>query len=234
MPMKFIIILLLMCSFCILNAQVDLKIPPGTIRVNDSLYIDKTPVTNLMLLEYLTMKYALENKGYSSFIEFAEDTNEKGFPRNLITIIQPSSLLIEFYSNNKFLKKKGYGWNDRYRYHPVLNISKKQAIDYCQWRTEMVSHLWSNHENYSSVKNLSDKISYRLPTENELIHATKLFSNVNFIVEFKEELLKIKQEQEITTFTLFPINEITLSDQLFHKRPNFEFTGFRCICEFTY
>jgi hypothetical protein len=231
--MKLIIILLLVCNFCTLNAQVDLEIPPGTIKLNDSLYIDKAPVTNLMFLEYLTIKHALENKGYSSFSKFAKDTNEKGFPKNLTTIIEPAPVLIEFYSNNKYLERTGYGWKNRYRYHPVLNISKNQAIDYCQWRSEMVSHLWSNHDDYSSVKNLSDKISYRLATNNELILATSFFSNLNLIVESREELLKMKQEKEITAFTILSINEMTLSDQLFNEQLNFEFTGFRCVCEMT-
>jgi len=37
--------------------------PPGTIKLNDSLYIDCTPITNLMFLEYLADKDFLKKKG---------------------------------------------------------------------------------------------------------------------------------------------------------------------------
>lgn len=229
--MKKAIILLLICNFCSLNAQNELVVPPGTLQLNDSLFIDKSPVTNLMFIEYLTVKKVLKNKGYTSFKEFTKETNENGFPIEMRIIIYPSPLLIEFYSNNKYLKSKGYGREYKFSYHPVLNVSKKLATDFCKWRSEMVSHLWLNDEKYSSIKNQSDKISYRLAATNELIRANTYFSNLKRAIEFKEKLLKIKQDKVTTEFTVFPVNELTTSEQLFNDKPNFEFTGFRCVCE---
>ena len=155
--MKKIFVLLLIYNFNLLNAQSDLTIPPGTIQLNDNLFFDKSPVTNIMFVEYLTIKKVLENKGYSSFSQFIKDNNIKGFPKEMRVLRYPSPLLIQFYSSNKYLKRKGYGRKYKFRYHPVLNISKKQAIDFCKWRTEMVSHLWLNDEKYSSIKNQSNK-----------------------------------------------------------------------------
>ncbi len=229
--MKKIIALLIICNFYLLNAQNDFVMPPGTLQLNDSLFIDKSPVTNLIFLEYLTVKKALKSKGYTSFSDFTKQTNERGFPMEMKTIRYPSPLLIKFYLNNKYLKRKGYGREYKFRYHPVLNISKKKAIDFCKWRTEMVSHLWLNDEKYSSIKNQSDKISYRLATKNELILANTYFSNLEKVIKFKEKLLKIKQDKVTTRFTVFPINELTTSDQLFNDKSNFKFTGFRCVCE---
>lgn len=62
--MEKILILILLFNFYQLNAQenIDIVNPPGTIKLNDSLYIDKTPVTNLMFLEYLTAKNFLKKK----------------------------------------------------------------------------------------------------------------------------------------------------------------------------
>ena len=62
-----------------------------------------------------------------------------------IRIRIPSPLLIEFYSSNKYLKRRGYGGETKFKYHPVLNVSKNQAAEYCKWRTEMVNHLWKNN-----------------------------------------------------------------------------------------
>ncbi len=227
--MKKIIVLLLISNFCILNAQNDLKIPPGTIELNDSLFIDISPVTNSMFTEYLSVKKILKNKGYESFGEFVKKTNEKGFPIEM-RIIAPH-LLIDFYSDNKFLTSNGYGLGYKFQNHPILNVSKKQAIDYCKWRTEMVSHLWKYDEKYVSNKNLSDKIYYKLATENELVLAYAFFLNSNKVVEFKEKILDLKQEKVATQFTVFPINEITASEKLFNSKSSFEFTGFRCICK---
>lgn len=229
--MKQIITFLIICNFHLLNAQNDLGIPPGTLQLNDSLFIDISPVTNLMFLEYLTVKEVLKSKGYTSVREFTKGTSENGFPIEMRTLSYPSPLLIEFYLKNKYLKRKGYGREYKFRYHPVLNISKKQAIDFCKWRTEMVSHLWLNDEKYASIKYQSDKISYRLATKNELILANTYFSNLDRVIEFKEKLLKIKQDKITSEFTVFPVNELTTSEQLFNDKPSFEFTGFRCACE---
>lgn len=218
-------------NYCILCAQNDFDIPPGTVQVNDSLYIDKSPVTNLMFMEYLTAKEVLKNKGYLTFNEFIKDTNEKGFSREMTTIRIPSPLLIEFYSSNKYLKRKGYGREWKFRYHPVLNVSKIQAFEFCKWRTEMVSHLWKNDEKYSAVKSLSNKISYRLATKKELELANTFFSNSNMKTEFTEKILKVKQKKMVTDFIVFPIQEMTISEELFNQKLNYEYIGFRCICE---
>ena len=39
------------------------------------------------------------------------------------------SLMIDFYSDNKFLTSNGYGLGYKFQNHPILNVSKKQAID---------------------------------------------------------------------------------------------------------
>ncbi|NDP26610.1 MAG: SUMF1/EgtB/PvdO family nonheme iron enzyme [Flavobacterium sp.] len=227
--MKKTLIFLFICNFCTLNAQNNIDIPPGAIQLNDSIFIDISPVTNYMFTEYLTAKKVLRNKGYESFGEFVKKTNEKGFPIEM-RIIAPH-LLIDFYSDNKFLTSNEYGLIYKFQNHPVLNASKKQAIDYCKWRTEMVSHLWKYDEKHMSNKNLSNKINCRLATENELILAKTFFTNSNKIGEFNEKILTVKQEKFATQFTIFPVNEMTASEKLFNNKSNFEFTGFRCICE---
>ncbi|POY39566.1 hypothetical protein C3L50_10385 [Flavobacterium alvei] len=227
--MKKIIVLLLIGNFGVLNAQNSIEIPPGTIQLNDSLFIDVSPVTNSTFTEYLTAKKVLKNKGYDSFSEFTKATNEKGFPIEMKVIFPP--LLIDFYSNNNYLTELGYWSGYQFQYHPVLNVSKEQAINFCKWRTEMVSHLWKYDEKHALNKNQSDKINYRLATENELILAKTFFSNSNTIIEFKEKLLDIKLEKNATQFTIFPVKELTTSEKLFNFNSNYGFTGFRCICE---
>lgn len=227
--MKTILYLILICNYCVLHAQNNFPIPPGTIQFKDSLFIDKSPVTNLMFIEYLTAKQFLESKGYDSFSEFQKETNGE-FPIEMRTMIFPSPLL-ELYASNKYLKKKSYGSESKFKYHPVLNISKKQAMDYCEWRTNMVRHLWKYHEKFSMNKNLSDNITYKLASKNELELANALFYNLDKAVVLKKNLFSIKQEKEIEAFTLFPIRELTVSDEIFNNNSTYEYTGFRCVCE---
>ncbi|WP_027125989.1 hypothetical protein [Gelidibacter mesophilus] len=228
--MKQISIILLLFSIGILNAQNELAMPPGTIKLNDSLYIDTSPITNIMFEEYLTVKIALDAKGYSSFSQFASDTNEKGFPvMNRINYLSP--YLISLYINEPYLIKVGYHRDYLFSDHPVLNVPIELVHDYCRWRTEMVKHLWDNKEEYASNKTLSHKISYRLATKNELIDSFDFFSKSGEAVIFKKKLFKIRKENITREFTVFPVKEMTLSGEVFNDRPPYDYTGFRCVCE---
>ena len=215
----------------LLLSQDEITVPPGTIRVDDSVFIDKSPVTNLMFTEYLNVKEVLKNKGYDSLKEFTSATNETGFPIEFRIIRTPSSLLIEFYANDKFLNKKGYATESKFTNFPVLNVEKATAMDYCKWRTEMVAHLWMNDDKYIIVKDLANKINYRLATKEELLNASTVYSNSGNLVTIKGKLLKIKKEIPPNKFSVFPISEMTLSDEFFNNQENYEYTGFRCICE---
>ena len=221
--------LLLYFNFSILNAQNDILIPPGTIKINDSLFIDKSPVTNMMFNEYLLMRTRVENQGYSTFSEFAKDATERNEPIKNEAQLYPSFSLIHFYSNQEDLKHRPYVMNYKYRHHPILNVTKKQASDFCKWRTEMVTYLWNTQKYTSNI--LSDKISYRLATKNELTHAYTFFSNSNSVMVFEKSIFKIKEQKDTEEFLIFPITEVTLSDQLFTNDSNYKYMGFRCVCE---
>lgn len=218
-------------SINILSSQDEGIIPPGTIKLNDSVFIDKSPVTNIMFSEYLNGKKVLNDKGYDFFNEFTAATNESGFPSEFIRLRIPSPLLIEFYANDKFLNKKGYATESKYTDFPVLNVPKTIAMNYCKWRTEMVSHLWMYDEKYATVKDLAEKIVYRLATKEELLNASSIYSNSGNLVTFKGKLLKIKEEIQSNKFSVFPISEMTLSDEFFNDQEDYEYIGFRCICE---
>lgn len=214
-----------------LFCQDEMIFPPGTIKLNDSVFIDKSPVTNIMFTEYLNVNKILKNKGYDSFKEFTSATNESGFPIEFRIIRTPSPLLIELYANDKFLNKKGYATESNFTDFPVLNVEKATAMDYCKWRTEMVAHLWMNDDKYIIVKDLAKKIIYRLAAKEELLNASSMYSNSGNLVTLEGKLLKIKKEIPPNKFIIFPIAEMTNSDQFFNNQEDFEYTGFRCICE---
>ena len=53
-------VLLCVLGFHLTKAQNTIVNPPGTLKLNDSLFIDKTPVTNMMFIEYLIEKDELK------------------------------------------------------------------------------------------------------------------------------------------------------------------------------
>jgi hypothetical protein len=225
---------LLLCifSFYLLQAQNTIVNPPGTLKLNDSLYIDKAPVTNFMFIVYLDEKEELKEKGYSTLSEYHTDTIQSGFPKEMSnSILLPSPFLIEFYSENKYLGRKGYGKKQEFRNHPVLTITKARASDYCAWRTEKVRYLWLNDPKYAANKVQAERIAYRLPTKNELISAKTYFTSINKAIMYRRRLFRIIDEKVPTDFYVFPIDELTASEEIFNEDPTHDYTGFRCVCE---
>lgn len=217
---KILLIALVLSSLNFIQAQI----PPGTIKINDSLFIDKSPVTNIMYIEYLSYKEILKRKGFASFDDFIKETKTLSF------LISPL-LLKKNYANNKYLIRKKYYDHKKFNKHPVLNITKEQAVNFCKWRSQMVNHLWIQRNILANKQ--TRVINYRLLQKSEFINAKYFFTHSKNIIQFNKDLLKIKSKDiPENMFSIFPINELTTNEKLLNKTSNSIFTGFRCICEF--
>lgn len=231
--MKKILILILVSnlSSTILFSQEKFEIPPGTIFLKDNLFIDKTPVTNWMFLEYLTVKDFIKKEGFNSFSEFHKSTDEI-FDK--VIMFYPS-FLKQLNQKGSFLTKKKYFENLKYQYSPVLRITKDQAMDYCKWRTEMVKYFWSNKN-----KKINRRIKYRLPKEGELNLAKENFTQKNIFKFYDgKNPTKFKTNKIVNGYIKYNISEFTVTEKVFGNNwknnsptefPN-EITGFRCVCE---
>jgi len=241
---KFLMLIfnILFCSQ-VINSQIDSNIwadlnPPGTIKINDSLYIDSSPVTNFGFLEYLTSLEEINSLGLESTKEYT--AHIKATKANLITVIKYPSHLKILEKQNNYLTKKRYFKNVKYQYFPVLTITKEQAIEFCEWRTEMVKLVWKNKPEFTIKNRLAEKIKYRLPTIIEYNKAAYAFGLKNKLkIQNKKSPLKFKPSKSKTNFFVFNISEYSLSDAIFNsfnkeqsseKYIN-EYMGFRCICE---
>lgn len=184
-----------------------------------------------MFLEYLTVKDFLKTKGFDSFSRFHQSIDEK---LEKVVIVYPS-YLSQLNARKSPLTKKGYFENIKYKYHPVLRVSKQQAKDYCHWRTEMVLYKW-----FLENKSIGKSIQYRLPTEEELKSAKTHFSQKNQLTMMNgKKPTRFDAQFEVTNYTLYPISEFTSTDAFFGKNwkeeqptlfPN-DVTGFRCVCD---
>ena len=126
--------------------------PPGTVRINDTLYADITEVENIAWREYL---YYLSRFDTASL--------ENALPDTLVWGFDSSSLAMQQY----------YFRHPSFNIYPVVGISYRQALAFCAWRTEQV-----NFNSYLKEKKISDwenhlndsypvRVYYRLPTEKE-------------------------------------------------------------------
>jgi formylglycine-generating enzyme required for sulfatase activity len=120
-------------------------LPPGTVKINDTLFADDTEISNFSWLEYqlwICKKYGYSSKEYKSVLADTlvwRDKNSYNEP------------YVEYYLRHP-----------AYRNYPVVGISYEQALEYCKWRTERVKeHL------FASKKYEALDFEYRLPTKDE-------------------------------------------------------------------
>lgn len=124
------------------RSQDSLQAPPNTIWLSSNLYIDKTEIANIHWLEYL---------------HYLEKDSGKVYYKNAL----PDTSVWLAYGDS--LRWKHYLRYPAYRYFPVVGVTQAQAINYCRWRSEVVSAKRSSESKVSFV--------YRLPTEAEWIQA---------------------------------------------------------------
>lgn len=130
-------------------------IPPGTVKINDTLFADETEVSNLSWLEFEYWTCTKYGKNSSEYKAVVPDTLVW---RNKESFNEP-------YVHNYYRHKA-------YRNFPVVGITFEQAIAFCKWRTERVK------EFYGIAYKKSLKIEYKLPSKEEWEFISNLGSGV--------------------------------------------------------
>lgn len=144
--MKYVVFLPLL-AFCLAFTIKSEKafLPPGTVRINDTLYADKTEITNFSWLEYelyIRTKYGKESPEHK-----AAKPDLTVWLRDGMTSNEPFSSL--------------YYTSPAYRDYPVVGISYEQALAYCKWRSEVVN------VKIAQSKLHRGRVNYRLPSRQE-------------------------------------------------------------------
>lgn len=134
--------------FFICSSVIGQQLPPGVVKV-DSIYIDQTEVTNVNWTEYL---HYLKQDSTKEAYTFALPDTTVWYQVYDSAIAAP-------------LVQSGYKFAGL-RYMPIVGITQQQAINYCQWRTDLVRpKILADTINYK-IKNLQ----YRLPSEKEWMY----------------------------------------------------------------
>ena len=141
---QIIILLFVIISLAFNKSNFKKFIPPGTVKINDTLFADETEVSNLSWLEFEYWTCTKYGKNSSEYKAVVPDTLVW---RNKESFNEP-------YVHNYYRHKA-------YRNFPVVGITFEQAIAFCKWRTERVKEFYS----IAYKKNL--KIEYKLPTKEQ-------------------------------------------------------------------
>lgn len=209
--------------------------PPGTIQINDSLFIDNVPVDNLMYQEFTS---SLKEKWNLKIHDSLKDLQLREMDLNILTsdLFNPDDKsLYEQVVYSKELNLPDdittfeYYNFSIYKYHPVIGTSKEQAELFCKWRTDMVNLRWS-----SLLKNDTadfNKIEYRIPKKEEFRLARKRFSKQDsYLKVAKQSPLKLNLKDVRQKKLFF---ETSYPEYLKDENPakNEDYVMFRCICE---
>lgn len=196
-PLKFIhyilfvtAIVVVLSSFIKKDEVTDFskETPPGTTKIAENLFIDKTEISNFSYVEY---QYWLK-------IVFGKDS-EEFLSSHLDTLVWLE------YSCLNFTYSVYYHIHPAYRAFPVVGITQQQALAFCKWRADRVFEIYlirekvfeyqpnQHAENYFSIENYySGKYNntppdlryniypeYRLPTKEEWLLGKDFFEAYN-------------------------------------------------------
>lgn len=232
--------------------EEDPSVPPGTIKLTETLYIDKVPVTNFMYDEFLDHleKYWSDKKHeeMKSYATYGLDADSVFEPyRGNIRLLMSARLDPRLMVYNK-LDMNDYRTHPYYQWHPVVSVSQEQAELYCKWRTDMVNAVYGiRSKNKRQRSEYPEKVRYRLPTEKEMIAAQnlldpalKMLTYQDAIYTYAGDFYKFKRIQDENHMAIFEMREISkngvylpLRESLSYYEENELNTGFRCICEVT-
>ncbi len=133
---------------------------PGAIWLKDSLFMDKTEVTNFSYLEFVYWIYRTE--GRSEYLKLLPDT--ACWLKDSTGDIASSAIYLRY---------------PAYRGFPVVGVSYELATKYCEWRSDRVNFYYfiRDHRNFKwdmdSLYNIPIYVEYRLPTKEEWEYAAR-------------------------------------------------------------
>lgn len=159
--------------------------PPGTIWLKDSIYIDLAPTRNIDYKEFESFVQITYNKVLRDSLKnipyFGIDMEEfKKFMRGC----KPDKALA---SKVKIPMNAKLGWSMNiseyynssvYAGYPIIYVSMSQAIEYCNWRTDITMLVYSaQSKNEKERSKFYKKIRYRLPKIEEMEYALEKFKD---------------------------------------------------------
>jgi len=142
--MKYIFPLFIIFLFSF-TSRTKQFIPPGTVKYNDTLFIDQTEISNWSWREYEAWMRTKYGKNSSQHMAVLPDT----------LVWRDNASYNEPYVEH-------YYRHNAYKNYPVVGVSYEQVLGFCKWRTEMVMIHLAKQGKYKLLD-----FEYRLPTRKE-------------------------------------------------------------------
>ena len=141
---------LLLISLVLLNFKLPEKsyVPPGTVKINETLYFDKGEVSNADWREF--DQWARKSFRAATFMNWSSTPDTTVWRKDLAECEE---------------EVKHYYRHEKYSDRPVVGISYKQAVNFCDWRTKMA--MKELGEGRADKKVLPGSVNFRLPTPEE-------------------------------------------------------------------
>ena len=239
--MKQFLLFFLILNSLTTKAQELLETPPGTIEINDSLFIDKGPIDNIMYLEFtkkvkefwsLTLHDSLKSV---ELINIDKSLLSRPLNPDQSSKIYDQIIQVEDLKISNIIDIYSYFNHPKYYYNPVIGISKEQAQLFCQWRTDMVNLRWSTILKNEQQK--FPKIKYRIPTTEEYKLAKKVFQENNKLLLISKNSpleIDLETQRKKDYFIVYNFPEYSAEEKKFNENSissDNNYTFFRCICE---
>lgn len=149
--------------------------PPGTIKLKENFYIDQTEIRNLDYLEYTHWISRIHGRKSNTYAKALPDTTVwEHFNKRLTT---------EYFRDPIYL------------YYPVVGLTKQQATNYCNWRSERVYEMmligkgiikFNTSNNIDSVFAIEKMLSGAYPTKRKFSNK-ELFPIPHYRLPSKDE-----------------------------------------------
>lgn len=155
MKKTFVFVLVFVFLSMLTIAQTKKQIPPGTIKVEENLFLDITEISNASWMEYRNWLLKKFGENSQEYLSSALDTNVW---RDKLRYNEP---YVKYYHSHP-----------AYKEYPAVGMSYEQAVAFCKWRSDRVNELYFVKENKLKLHPDSnyvfpEKVKYRLPTKAE-------------------------------------------------------------------
>jgi len=162
------------------------EMPPGTVMLNDSFYVDKTPVRVIDYLEFLSaIKHSYSPKMHDTIAQLPKWGLNKGILEELQEAFAWDSIYYETMltrswvvsgSDEKFYDIDVHIKNPRFFDYPLINVNYMQVTEYCKWRTDMVKLHYATISNTEKQRRQYPmNLEYRLPNKKEWDEVLSLY-----------------------------------------------------------
>lgn len=171
------LIAVLIMTLVLFSAKKGNECPPGTVKFNETIFIDKCEVSNVSWKEYVywnKAKYGISSDVYKSSL--------------------PDTTIWSLDKNSTKTMDANYYQHPAYSEYPVVGISYAQAKKFCKWRSDRVNEMLynkgsnSNANPLESKKDIPEIYKYRLPTESEW----EAVASLDFSKKTQKKILKQK------------------------------------------